>query len=91
MKAEAIKPTMKIVLAYQEDEYLRILHLTKEEENFMKDYDSDENMDLSECDRVEKILTDRGIHFDMFTPWYMVVHGNLPIFNDWEKLMISLR
>lgn len=51
---------MNIILVNTEDEYIEVIRLTPEEENFMKDYDTEETVDLSELQRIDMILKDRG-------------------------------
>lgn len=75
---------MKIILFYTEDQYIDIIHLTKEEEKIYKDaYDDLENNYQDVQDAVERIIRERGLPFNNFDPTYTIVaEGCVPVYDE---------
>lgn len=75
---------MKILLIDNDYKIIEVLRLTPGEEHFMNDYESDENMDLLESERLEKILEKRGYDFstDYFRYNYLITEGDVPVFDQ---------
>lgn len=69
---------MKIALMAMRSQYLEILNLTPEEEDIINDEDDG----LTQVEKVESVLKKRGIPFDDFDPWWMVVDDYLPVFDE---------
>lgn len=71
---------MKLLLINQIYQYLEILHLTDEEEKFVLDYD----IEMNDCEKVEKILDDRGISHDDFNPQWMFAASDdaIPVYDE---------
>ena len=64
-------------------QYIEILNLDSYEQKIMTDYEeSDELIDLTQCERVEMILKKRDIKYTDFNPWWMVVDDKLPVFDE---------
>ena len=76
---------MKILLLYQDRQFIDILHLNPDEENIINDYDKSEDlMDLTEYERIDKILDGRGIEHDDFCPYSIVVNDDIPVFDEYN-------
>ena len=75
---------MKILLIDNDYKSIEVLRLTPDEEHFMNDYESDENMDLLESERLEKILEERGydLSTDYFRYNYLITEGDVPVFDQ---------
>lgn len=75
---------MKILLIDNDYKIIEVLRLTPDEEHFMNDYESDENMDLLESERLEKILEARGydLSTDYFRYNYLITEGDVPVFDQ---------
>lgn len=76
---------MKILLLYQDRQFIDILHLNPEEENIIRNYDeSEELMDLMEYEKIDMILDKRGIDHDDFCPYSIVVDDDIPVFDEYS-------
>lgn len=78
---------MKIILFYTEDQYIYILHLTKEEE---KEYNIIYNgleYDWEDCQEfVERLVKKRELPFSDFDPTYTIVtQGCVPVYDEKHK------
>lgn len=71
----------KILLINTVNQYLDILHLTKEEERILADQDDD----LTETEKVEHILDGRNIPYDDFNPIWMYVDDDIPVFDEFNN------
>ena len=77
---------MKILLLYQDRQFIDILHLNPDEENIINDYDESEDLiDLTEPERIDKILDKRGIEHDDFCPYSIVVDDDIPVFDEYNE------
>ena len=72
---------MKILLFYQDRQFIEVLHLTPDEEHYMNDYESDIE---TEAEKIEHILDGRNIEHDMFSPWWHVAEDDVPIFDEYN-------
>lgn len=76
---------MKILLLYQDRQFIDILHLNPDEENIINNYDESEDlMDLTEYERIDKILDGRGIEHDDFCPYSIIVNDDIPVFDEYS-------
>ena len=74
---------MKILLVNFECQYLEVLHLTPKEEAIIRDESISDKSEQIEA--IEKILDGRNIEHDDFHPVWMVVDGDIPVFDEYSQ------
>lgn len=73
---------MKIILIYRESQFIDVLNLTKDEEEYYREHVSYDDFSADDFDAVCYICSARDVQVEQFDPVYIVAEDNLPVYDE---------